>query len=164
MNAVVRPASLCFAPMQHQDIQAVMRIERACYSHPWSETIFHDCLRAGYQGTLVRFDETLAAYAMLTVAAGEAHLLNLCVAQQYRRQGIGAELLAYQLRKAQAARAETVYLEVRASNQAAQALYQAFGFNEIGFRPHYYPGHGAREDALVFAKTLLSDWQEPSQR
>jgi len=160
MSAVLDPAPVLFRSMRHSDIHAVMQIERAVYRHPWSEAIFHDCLTAGYHGVLASMHGELVAYAMMTMAAGEAHLLNLCVALHYQRQGVGRQVLGHCLQLAQSQQAATVYLEVRASNRAAQGLYQGYGFNEIGFRPHYYPGHQGREDALVFAKALNEDWDD----
>ncbi len=86
---------------------------------------------------------------------GEAHILNLCIAPDRQRQGLGRRLLERLLRVARDHRADTVYLEVRASNRIARTLYESSGFAEVGVRRDYYPGHKRREDAIIYAKPLL---------
>jgi ribosomal-protein-alanine N-acetyltransferase len=94
-------------------------------------------------------------YGVLSVAGGEAHVLNICVAPAEQGRGLGRRILARLLDLARWHHAERVFLEVRPSNTAAVALYHSSGFNEIGRRPNYYPGKRGREDALVMAIELL---------
>ncbi len=94
-------------------------------------------------------------YGILSVAAGEAHVLNVCVAPEHQGRGLGRRLLGRLLDLARWHRVERVFLEVRPSNPVAIGLYERAGFNEIGRRPNYYPAKGGREDAIVMAMELL---------
>jgi [ribosomal protein S18]-alanine N-acetyltransferase len=88
------------------------------------------------------------------VAAGEAHLLNLSIAAAHQRTGYGSSLLGEAAALARKLGARSLFLEVRPSNRAAQALYTRFGFHKIAVRRGYYPGHSGREDALVLTLPL----------
>ena len=154
MNAVPQ-APWRLAPLQASQLDVVMDIERRAYAFPWSEGIFRDCLKAGYSNWVVyEAGGPLVAYAVMTMAVGEAHVLNLAVDPLCRRQGLGRFLLAHLLTVARAAHSTIVLLEVRRSNKAALRLYQAFGFQQIVTRRGYYPGHEQREDACVLALDL----------
>lgn len=142
--------------MREEDVDAVIAIERSAYPFPWTPGIFRDCLRAGYPARVLRDDARIFGYGVLSVAAGEAHLLNVCVEPRMQGRGHGRMLLRALLRVARDHGAHRVFLEVRPSNPHAFALYQDEGFNEIGRRPRYYPDHGGRrEDAIVMALELL---------
>ena len=82
-------------------------------------------------------------------------MLNLCIHPEQQGAGLGRELLSHLLAQAAAGKVRSVFLEVRASNAAAIALYDTTGFNEIGRRRNYYPIDVGREDAIVMAKELL---------
>jgi ribosomal-protein-alanine N-acetyltransferase len=90
----------------------------------------------------------------MSVAAGEAHLLNLCVHPHAQNLGYGRRLLSAMLQKAAESEAERVFLEVRPSNRIAQHLYRSVGFEQIGIRPAYYQAQYGREDAIVLAIAL----------
>ena len=141
--------------MRAEDLDAVVAVERRAYDHPWTHGIFQDCLTAGYCCWLSYQDAEVAGYGVMSVAVGEAHILNLCVHPQRQGQGLGRWMLGQLLALARRHHAETAFLEVRVSNQAALHLYRSLGFNEIGLRKNYYPaaGHG-REDALMLALEL----------
>lgn len=141
--------------MRPIDLDAVMVVEAAAYEHPWTREIFGDCLKVGYQCHMLTDDSSILGYGVMSIGAGEAHILNLCVAPERQRQGAGRHILRYLLDIAAERHVETLFLEVRVSNVVANQLYQSEGFNEIGRRPDYYPASGRREDALVFAKSLL---------
>lgn len=143
-----------FAPMGAADLDAVIEIEEAVYSHPWTRGNFADSLKAGYHCATLRLGGELLGYFVLLVAVGEAHLLNLSVSAARQRQGMGSVLLGEVLRIGRAGEARHVFLEVRPSNAAAIALYDGFGFKRIARRPGYYPAHGGREDALVLTLDL----------
>src|SRR5580704_19250001 len=81
--------------MQEADIARVLRIERLSYAFPWTEGIFRDCLRVNYTCRVAEIGVAIAGYGIMSVAAGEAHLLNLCIGEDYRRRGIGRRLLAH---------------------------------------------------------------------
>jgi ribosomal-protein-alanine N-acetyltransferase len=87
-------------------------------------------------------------------AVGEAHLLNLSVAASWQRRGQGSALLVEALALARRLGAESVFLEVRPSNVAGQALYRRFGFRQVAVRRGYYPATAGREDALVLSRAL----------
>ena len=141
-------------PMQATDLEAVLCLEQAAYSHPWTRGILHDCLRSGYIFWVLESEQQIIAYSVLSAAAGEAHLLNLCVASPYQGQKLGSYLLHHLLSLAKQSQAEKVFLEVRASNHAACALYHQIGFQDIGLRKAYYPAEQGREDARVMALEL----------
>ena len=143
--------------MRESDVEAVHAIERRAYEIPWTSGIFRDCLRAEYPAWVLVSGGAIVGYVLMSVAAGEAHILNVCVAPQQQGQGHGRRLLRATLQLARARGAQRVFLEVRPSNATAIALYDSEGFNEIGRRPRYYPAHNGREDALVMAIELLSD-------
>jgi len=141
--------------MNYDDLAMVSDIERRSYEFPWSHGVFRDCLLAGYQCiTLVR-DDRVAGYAILSVAAGEAHILNLCVDREIRALGYGERLLDELLYRARSASVREIFLEVRPSNTSAIALYRKKGFHQIAERPAYYQANEGREDAAVFAKKLV---------
>ena len=142
-------------PLREDDLDAVMVIERGAYPFPWTRGIFRDCLRADYPAWIHEQDGVSIGYAVLSIAAGEAHILNLCTAPEAQGRGHGRQLLRHVLRLARGRGAQRVFLEVRPSNAAAIALYHGEGFNEIGRRPRYYPAIGGREDAIVMAIELL---------
>ena len=94
---------------------------------------------------------------VLSVAADEAHILNVCIDPGEQGHGHGRRLLRALVSIARGHGAQRVFLEVRPSNPHAIALYHDEGFNEIGRRPRYYPAHAGREDAIVMAMELLPD-------
>jgi [ribosomal protein S18]-alanine N-acetyltransferase len=140
--------------MADGDVRGVIEIERASYQFPWSEGIFRDCLRVGYVCRVVMMQDALAGYGIMSIGAGEAHILNLCVRQECRCRGIGRAMLEHLLDRAAAGGAIEAYLEVRPSNTAAIRLYQTLGFEPIGVRRGYYQAVGGREDAAVLRLSL----------
>jgi ribosomal-protein-alanine N-acetyltransferase len=141
-------------PMREDDLARVMAIEKAIYTHPWTQGNFADSLRAGYECRTWRLNGELVGYFVLMAAAGEAHLLNLSIAEAYQRRGHGAALLSEAASLARRLGAKNLFLEVRPSNRAAQGLYTRFGFRKVAVRKGYYPAHCGREDALVLTLTL----------
>ncbi|MEE8425779.1 MAG: ribosomal protein S18-alanine N-acetyltransferase [Woeseiaceae bacterium] len=143
--------------MTHEDMGFVSDIERRSYEYPWSHGVFRDCLLAGYQCIVLDRDERVAGYAILSIAAGEAHILNLCVDPSYRSHGYGERLLDEILFRARAASVREIFLEVRPSNQTALALYRKKGFHQVSNRSAYYQAQAGREDAAVLVKKLVTD-------
>ena len=143
--------------MVHDDLPLVSDIERRSYEFPWSHGVFRDCLLAGYNCIVLVRGEEIAGYGVLSVVAGEAHILNLCVDPIYRELGYGERLLTEVLGRARSAKVKEVFLEVRPSNASALSLYRKQGFRQIAKRPAYYQAIEGREDAAVFAKTLKSE-------
>lgn len=140
--------------MTAEDIPAVMSIEKRVYPFPWTEGIFRDCLRVGYLCRALEQDGAIQAYGVISIAAGESHILNICVSPELRRRGLGRRMLDYLMDEARRSGAKTMLLEVRVSNTTAIHMYQQAGFNEIGYRPNYYPIRDGREDALLMAYTF----------
>jgi len=155
-----RAAPLTEAPeprvrnMRLGDIAKVMAVERAAYPFPWTEGIFRDCLRVGYCCRVVVQARALIGHGVMTLGAGECHLLNICIHPAQQRQGLGRALVQHLLDIARESEATMALLEVRRSNLAAYRLYTGLGFDEIGIRRHYYPTVKGREDAIVLAKAL----------
>lgn len=140
--------------MVHDDLPMVSDIERRGYDFPWSHGVFRDCLLAGYNCIVLERDDLVVGYAILSVAAGEAHVLNLCVDPDYRKLGYGDRLLDEILRRARHAGVKEVFLEVRPSNVNALALYRKKGFRQIANRRAYYQAKNGREDAAVLSLVL----------
>jgi|SRR5690242_10563165 len=143
--------------MRGNDVGEVVGIERSSYQFPWSEGIFRDCLRVGYVCRVVTVSRQVMAYGVMSFGAGEAHILNLCVAEGYRCRGVGRRLLGALIERATAAGMADAFLEVRPSNMAAIRLYFALGFEQVGMRRGYYQAANGREDAAVLRRALRSD-------
>jgi [ribosomal protein S18]-alanine N-acetyltransferase len=146
--------ALRIRPMCQEDIDAVVAVECAAYLYPWSKGIFQDCLRVDYCCWVGEVGEGIAVYGIMSVAVGESHIFNLCVHPQQQGKGLGRRMLRHLLSLARKRNADTAFLEVRASNTAARALYASEGFCEIGTRRNYYPNGKGREDATVLALQL----------
>jgi len=141
-------------PMSPEDLPAVNAIELRAHSHPWQPVHFSDCLKAGYLALVMELpDGELAGYALASTGGRQADLLNVVVAPEYQGQGLGNQLLEA-IMALVADQADELYLEVRASNERAIALYEKHGFNRVGLRPNYYPAGRGREDALILACSL----------
>lgn len=157
---MIRPipeAQVMIRSMRHEDLALVSDIERRSYEFPWSHGVFRDCLLAGYQCIVLDRDGIVAGYGILSVAAGEAHILNLCVDPSWRSRGYGERLLDEILFRARTASVREIFLEVRPSNEHALALYRKKGFHKVAHRPAYYQARGGREDADVLVKKLTVD-------
>lgn len=144
-------------PMAVGDLPSVMAIEIASYPFPWTLGNFRDCLGAGYRCRALEVGGEIRGYSLVSMGAGEAHVLNLCVDPALRGKGYGRLLLQEQLEALTELGVEMVLLEVRPSNGAAIALYDSMGFNELGRRKGYYPAANGREDALIMARQLFKE-------
>ncbi|OGT75367.1 MAG: ribosomal-protein-alanine N-acetyltransferase [Gammaproteobacteria bacterium RIFCSPLOWO2_12_47_11] len=155
MSAVLKISTPSFRPMTEADLSVIMEIENCAYSHPWTTAIFQDCLRVGYCCWVLELDEAITGYCVMSVGAGECHLLNLCIVPELQNNSYGALLLDHMLEIARSHHVDTAFLEVRPSNKYAIKLYFRAGFDEVGMRRDYYPAHFGREDALILARSLL---------
>lgn len=140
--------------MREDDIPDVVAAERDSYTFPWSEPVFRDCLRVGYLCRVLEVDARLAGYGILSVGAGEGHILNICVRPEHRCRGLGRRLVTGLFDLARAAGAEDLFLEVRPSNMTAIRLYQSLGLSQVGLRRGYYQAVNGREDAIVMRLRL----------
>jgi len=135
------------------DAAGLVAIERRAFSDPWSEASFREALTSAWTfGLVAEAGRGLAGYFIGREVAGTGEVLNLAVAPEFRRRGIGGALLDAGLSALQRRRVEEVFLEVRESNRSAQALYLAYGFRPVGQRAAYY--RNPREDALVLRLEL----------
>jgi ribosomal-protein-alanine N-acetyltransferase len=150
-------AAVDIRPMNELDVPVVGAIERAGYQFPWSEGIFRDCLRVGYVCRVVEVDGEMAGYGIMSVGAGEAHILNVCVRDEYRSRGLGRKMLQYLLERARIAGMYEAFLEVRPSNTTAARLYHSLGFEQVGIRRGYYQATVGREDAQVLRRILYPE-------
>ena len=150
MSAVLK-ARQGFEPMGESDLEPVIEIEQRIYAFPWTLGNFRDSLRAGYSCWVCRGSEVLLGYAVLMLAAGEAHLLNLTIDAPFQRRGHGSRLLRHLVDMVRDYGAQVLFLEVRPSNKAGLELYARHGFRRIGVRRDYYPAQGGRENALVLS-------------
>ena len=132
-----------------------MAVERLSYAFPWTRGNLRDCLNSGYYACLLQEGSALAGYAVMSMGAGEAHVLNICVHPDWRGRGLGRALMHSLEEVARQHQVELMLLEVRASNDVAIRLYHSMGFNELGQRNNYYPHAHGREDAVVMARQLV---------
>lgn len=143
--------------MTYDDLVSVSDIERRSYDFPWSHGVFRDCLLAGYVCLVLDRADQVIGYSILSVAAAEAHILNLCVDPGFRSLGYGERLLNQIIDRARYAEVEAIFLEVRPSNVNALALYRKKGFRKIAKRPAYYQSKQGREDADVLSLKIVGE-------
>ena len=144
--------------MTVDDLGRVIDIEIAAYEHPWTVGIFRDCLRVGYSCWVYEHKRVIIAYGIVMLGGVEAHVLNLCVHPDYQSRGIGRRMLDHMTQTARESGADTMLLEVRQSNIIAIQLYLSADFHQLGTRAGYYPDHDGREDAIILAKSLITDY------
>jgi len=139
-----------FEPLTPERLDALMAIEEASHSHPWTRGNFLDALASGYQIQLLTAGTHILGYFVAMCGVGEVHLLNLTVAPAYQRQGWARLLLDALVIWSRGLGAQWLWLEVRVSNIRARHIYGANGWRRVGLRKGYYPAlNGQREDALV---------------
>ncbi len=144
-------------PMRLEDVSAVHEIERLSFRTPWPAYAFEQELRGNRLARYVvaRAGDRVVGFAGVWLMVDDAHVTTFGVHPDWRRQGIGRQLLLNVAELGIAIGARRLTLEVRASNEAAQSLYHAFGFETVGRRPRYYTDDN--EDALVMTTPPLSD-------
>jgi ribosomal-protein-alanine N-acetyltransferase len=143
-----------FRPMQLNDLDAIMAIEPYIYPYPWTRGNFSDSLNSGYSAWVLLRNEVIIGYALVMMVLDEAHLLNLSIAKDHQKQGLGRVLLEHMIDIAKNNQAANMFLEVRPSNISAIALYENMGFNEMAIRRGYYPAKNGREDAVLMGLAL----------
>ena len=153
MSAVLRP-NLEYLPMRPEDIDEVMAIEKRIYPFPWTPGNFADSLSSAYSAWVCRENGVMLGYAVMMLALDEAHLLNISIAAERQRSGLGSMLLEHLFAVAKRTGAARMFLEVRPGNASGLGLYRRYGFIEIGRRRGYYPAHEGREDAIVMVRDL----------
>ena len=142
--------------MDLRDVSQISQVEDQSFETPWQTDFFNDCLEEGYCCRVLEQDGVIQAYAVMSLQARIAHVLNLCVRAESRGRGLGHQLLQTLLDLAREERAGAVLLEVRASNELALQLYRKIGFRQVDVRKNYYSGSQGSEDALVMLLLLDS--------
>lgn len=132
-------------------ISQVAQLEKICFSDPWSENSIASELNNALSFWLVAVEEdTVAGYIGSQTVMGETDMMNVAVHPDYRRRGIGEQLVNCLVEELKKRQSRSLTLEVRASNLPAQKLYEKLGFSEVGRRPRYY--RNPKEDALILRK------------
>lgn len=146
-------SEVIFRKMKEMDLIAVVEIEKETFPDPWSYNAFKSDLANEMSWPIVAvLDEVLVGYSALYIVAGELQIGNFAVVPAFRRKGIGKEMMNEIIRIAGERNCDNVFLEVRESNKAAQALYESFGFASVGRRVGYY--RQPRESAILMVKEL----------
>lgn len=151
----LKEKGLSLLGMRESDISRVMEIEELSYSHPWTEGIFQDCIKVGYPAWVLLKENSIIGYIVLSAGAQEAHVLNICISPEFRRQGLAEAVLTEVIELLREKNYQTLFLEVRASNYAAAALYENIGFERIGLRKGYYESERGREDAVTYKLEII---------
>jgi len=139
--------------MKLEDVPAIANLEKTCFSDPWSENSIASELNNRLSYWLVADDHgTIAGYIGSQTVLDWSDVMNIAVAPEYRRQGVGEALMNGLMDHLTRVGAKVFSLEVRVSNAPAIALYEKLGFTQAGRRPNYY--HHPREDALILRKEL----------
>lgn len=156
-RATLEP-EIVWRPLGAGDVAYVAALEAQIHAAPWTVGNFRDAIAAGYATCVAEREGRIVAYGMLMLAPGEAQVLNVSVVPDARRAGLGRALLRRLLDLAAQRGAEQIFLEVRAGNAAAQALYAKEGFQPVARRQGYYPAAAPadREDALVMRLGLAA--------
>lgn len=142
------------SPLTPSDFDAAFAIEKACHAFPWSEKTFRGNQGERYLNLKIEVDNAIVGFAVTQTVLDEATLFNIAVAPHYQRRGLGRKLLEATIEQLKEKGVTTLWLEVRASNDKAIALYQTLGFNEVTVRRDYYPTADGREDAIIMALYL----------
>lgn len=141
--------------MQLDDLAKVMDIEPRAYRFHWTQGIFEDCIKNNYHMPVMHMGDEIIGYAVYSLVASEAHLLNITIEPDYMGRGLGRELLEHIVADCKQQDGESLFLEVRITNQAANRLYASMGFKSVGLRRDYYPADFGREDANVMGLALV---------
>ena len=156
MSARLQTGTLRFSHMREDDVPAVLRIEQAAYSFPWTGGNFLDSIRCSYLCRVARGDRReLVGYFLMMMVLDEAHLLNITIDPRLQGRGHGLALLAHATDCARDKGMDSIMLEVRPSNLRALAIYERYGYARVGLRRNYYPAaDNSREDAIVMRAPL----------
>lgn len=140
-------------PARVADAARIAPLERRCFGDPWSVAAFEEVFAFPLGiGLVAERDGEVGGYLVARAVVGEGEIMNLAVAPEYRREGLGRRLLAAGLEALRGRGVHQVHLEVRQGNEAAQALYRRQGFEPVGRRAGYY--RNPVEDAIVLRLAL----------
>ncbi len=136
------------------DLARAFEIEQASHAFPWTEKTLASNQGDRYLNLKLEHQGKMAGFAIVQIVLDEATLFNIAIDPAFQRQGLGRELLQSVIEQLEPRNVFTLWLEVRASNRGAIALYDSFGFNEVSIRRNYYPAAQGREDAIIMALPL----------
>ena len=151
-------------PIREEDVRQIHEIETLCFAMPWSEeSILHDVRENVVARWLVMDDGegSVLAYAGMWFVLDEAHVCNVAVHPDHRRKGYGRRIFEALEALAKENSMSMMTLEVRRSNTAAQNLYHACGFLDVGYRKRYYEDN--KEDALIMYKEFVYEQTESEE-
>jgi ribosomal-protein-alanine N-acetyltransferase len=147
MKLITKHINISFKAFTAKDIDHVLTIEHLVYDSPWSQAKFIDSLsNPKTLANLLVVDEQVLGYFIATHSPDSADLLNICIHPRYQHQGLGTQLFDYLTKQLQTLNLDTLFIEVRASNETAFLFYQKLGFKLIGLRKKYYSNG---EDAKI---------------
>lgn len=135
------------------DLAQAFALECRSHAFPWSEKTFASNQGERFINLRLDVDGQMAAFAITQVVLDEASLFNIAVDPAFQRRGLGRQLLQHLIDELIKRDVLTLWLEVRASNLPAIALYEQLGFNQVSRRPNYYPTASGHEDAILMALT-----------
>ena len=138
-------------PMKSEHVRSVAELEALCFADPWSENSVASELKNPLSLWLVAIqDAVVVGYVGSQTVMGETDMMNVAVHPNFRRHGIARSLIERLIQLLTERESHCLTLEVRASNEAAIALYFDMGFSEVGRRRNYY--RNPKEDALILRK------------
>ncbi|ENV57749.1 ribosomal-protein-alanine N-acetyltransferase [Acinetobacter soli] len=145
--------------MQHDDVEAIVAIERLVQTHPWSAQQFYEAVDS-YQSTVIEIQNKLAGFCILQPVLDEANLLLMAIDPRQQGRGLGFDLLDASINLLSNQPVQ-IFLEVRESNAAAIRLYEKSGFHQIDLRRNYYPRpEGGREHAIIMVKACSDNFAD----
>jgi ribosomal-protein-alanine N-acetyltransferase len=150
---------ITFESVNELSIDALMRVENACHTHPWTVNTMQSCLAGRYFNLAAFNEQQIIGFYIGEKAGPDFTLMDICVAPDFQGQGIAKQLLAAFIEYGEKHHAENLFLEVRETNTRAIALYEQAGFSEMSVRKNYYPSSdpskNGHEDAILMGMTLL---------
>ncbi|OBT06614.1 ribosomal-protein-alanine N-acetyltransferase [Vibrio sp. UCD-FRSSP16_10] len=146
---------LNLVPLASSHLEKVWNIESQAHSHPWKRSMIDDLSSRGAMHFAFEQDDQVVGYFYAQNIVGEVTLLNLAINPELQGQGLGTKLIEQFITLCESKNIESIWLEVRDSNQKAQALYLNAGFNEVDRRTNYYPTATGREDAIIMSYLCL---------
>jgi len=153
MKLITKHINISFKAFTAKDIDHALAIERLVYDSPWNQAKFTDSLNNPKTlASLLVVDEQVLGYFVATHSPDSADLLNICIHPQYQHQGLGTQLFDYLTKQLQTLNLDTLFIEVRASNETAFLFYQKLGFKLIGLRKKYYSNG---EDAKILRLQIM---------
>ena len=143
-------ANLVITEMTSDHIAVVSDIEQRSYRFPWSKVVFEDCIQSAYKCFVLKINNDVIGYAVLSLSKFDAQILNLCVDKEFRCLGYAENLMNFLISEVRELKIKEIFLEVRPSNSEAVSLYLKKGFEKIGSRKNYYRSEDGREDADIY--------------